>query len=133
MKIPRDVSAADLIQVLRPLGYVVTRQTGSHIRITTERDGRHHETIPNHTPLKVGTVHSLLKSIAAHHHHALAELVDDLVCRDRAEPHNPNRIFVAAPAPRPKHPSSGGRFHALAKNAVRLAGFTMPAREERSA
>jgi predicted RNA binding protein YcfA (HicA-like mRNA interferase family) len=63
VKTPRDVSAADLIRALRPLGYRVTRQVGSHIRVTTDRDGQHHETIPNHAPLKVGTVQSLLRSL----------------------------------------------------------------------
>ena len=78
MKLPRDVSAADLIRALRPLGYTVTRQVGSHIRITTERDGQHHETIPNHAPVKVGTVHSMLKSVAEHHRLTLAELLQQL-------------------------------------------------------
>ena len=32
MKLPRDLSAEDLIQKLANLGYRVTRQTGSHIR-----------------------------------------------------------------------------------------------------
>jgi len=75
VKTPRDVSAADLIRALRPLGYTVTRQVGSHIRVTTDRDGQHHETIPNHAPLKVGTVQSLLRSLAAHHHVTVAELL----------------------------------------------------------
>lgn len=78
MKVPRDTAAADLIRALRALGYTVTRQTGSHIRITTTRDGQHHETIPNHAPLKTGTVHSLLRSVAAHHHRTLAELLAGL-------------------------------------------------------
>ena len=55
MRIPRDTSASELIKALRCLGYAVTRQTGSHIRVTTEQNGQHHETIPNHAPLKVGT------------------------------------------------------------------------------
>ena len=67
MRIPSDMSAPDLIKALRSLGYTVTRQTGSHIRITTTQDGQHHETIPNHTPIKVGTLNGILKSIAGHH------------------------------------------------------------------
>jgi predicted RNA binding protein YcfA (HicA-like mRNA interferase family) len=78
MKIPRDISAADLIQALRPLGYAVTRQVGSHIRVTTERDGQHHETIPNHAPVKVGTIHSLLRGVAEHHHLTVPELLRQL-------------------------------------------------------
>jgi len=78
MKLPRDISASQLIRALRPLGYAVTRQTGSHIRVTTDHDGQHHETIPNHSPLKVGTVLAILKSVAAHHQRELSELLQDL-------------------------------------------------------
>jgi len=35
MKLPRDVSGDDLAKALRVLGYEVTRQTGSHYRVTT--------------------------------------------------------------------------------------------------
>ncbi|MDJ0658694.1 MAG: type II toxin-antitoxin system HicA family toxin [Crocosphaera sp.] len=35
MKLPRDLSSDDLIKALSKLGYGVTRQTGSHIRLTT--------------------------------------------------------------------------------------------------
>jgi predicted RNA binding protein YcfA (HicA-like mRNA interferase family) len=55
MKLPRDVSGADLGKCLGRLGYAVTRQTGSHLRLTTSEHGQHHVTIPNHDPLKVGT------------------------------------------------------------------------------
>jgi predicted RNA binding protein YcfA (HicA-like mRNA interferase family) len=42
MKIPRDLSGADLAKSLRQLGYTVTRQHGSHLRITTQVGGEHH-------------------------------------------------------------------------------------------
>lgn len=48
MKIPRDINAINLIKALKILGYEVTRQTGSHIRLTTTQEGEHHITIPNH-------------------------------------------------------------------------------------
>ena len=35
MKLPRDVSGVDLAKRLGRLGYEVTRQTGSHLRLTT--------------------------------------------------------------------------------------------------
>ena len=41
------MSGADLVKALRSFDYQVTRQKGSHIRISTVRDGEHHETIPN--------------------------------------------------------------------------------------
>lgn len=67
MKLPRDLDGRDLIKALRDLGYVPTRQKGSHIRITTQEGGEHHEVIPNHSPLAVGTLRSILRSIAGHH------------------------------------------------------------------
>ena len=35
MKMPRDLTGAELVKALKPLGYVVTRKKGSHMRITT--------------------------------------------------------------------------------------------------
>ena len=46
MKTPRDLSGAELAKALRKLGYVITRQAGSHLRITTQEGGEHHEVIP---------------------------------------------------------------------------------------
>ena len=66
MKLPRDVSGADLAKRLGRLGYEVTRQTGSHLRLTTTEGGQHHVTIPNHDPLKVGTLAGILNGVAAH-------------------------------------------------------------------
>ena len=66
MKIPRDVSASDLIKVLKKFNYLPTRQTGSHIRLTTQQNGEHHITIPNHSPLKIGTLSSILNDVAQH-------------------------------------------------------------------
>lgn len=67
MKLPRDLSGGDLIRLLAKLGYTVTRQTGSHLRLTTQRGGEHHVTIPNHDPLRIGTLASILAAIAAHY------------------------------------------------------------------
>lgn len=78
MKLPRDISATELVKSLRSFGYVVTRQKGSHIRITTERDGQHHEVIPNHDPVKLGTLHGILKSIAEHHGLTIEQLLSEL-------------------------------------------------------
>lgn len=46
MKLPRDLSSDELVKALARLGYEVNRQAGSHIRLTTQRDGEHHVTIP---------------------------------------------------------------------------------------
>ena len=75
MKLPRDVDGLELAKALQRLGYEVTRQTGSHIRITTQRDGENHEVIPAHHPIKIGTLSSILKHIAARHGMSVEELV----------------------------------------------------------
>ena len=75
MKTPRDLSGAELAKALRKLGYVITRQTGSHLRLTTQEGGEHHEVIPNHSPIKIGTLKSILRNVAAHHHMAVSELL----------------------------------------------------------
>ena len=78
MRLPRDLDAAGLLKALRPLGYTVTRQTGSHLRITTQQGGEHHEVIPNHRPIKIGTLQALLKSVAAHQRMSVADLLQRL-------------------------------------------------------
>ena len=66
MKLPRDLSGTDLAKALAKAGYRITRQTGSHIRLTADSPTQHHVTIPAHDPLKVGTLSSILGDIAAH-------------------------------------------------------------------
>ena len=66
MKLPRDLSGRELAKAAGILGYEITRQTGSHIRLTTTRNGEHHLTIPAHDVLKVGTLAAILGNIAAH-------------------------------------------------------------------
>ena len=67
MKLPRNVSGATLQASLRRLGYDAVRQRGSHVRITTQINGEHHEVIPLHTPIRAKTLSSILKSVARHH------------------------------------------------------------------
>lgn len=66
MKIPRDISGAELVKLLGKHGYYVSKQTGSHMRLTTEVNGEHHITIPNHSPIKIGTLNNILKDVADH-------------------------------------------------------------------
>lgn len=75
MKLPRDVSGSELVKALRKLGYGSARRKGSHIRVTTQRGGEHHEVIPEHSPIKVGTLSSILKSVATHHQMTTEELL----------------------------------------------------------
>lgn len=66
MKLPRDLSGKDVAQALKIFGYQVTRQTGSHMRLTTQERGEHHITIPAHDPLRVGTLAAILTTVAEH-------------------------------------------------------------------
>jgi predicted RNA binding protein YcfA (HicA-like mRNA interferase family) len=75
VKLPRDVDGLRLAKALRVLGYEIARQTGSHIRVTTQQDGEYHEVIPGHSPIKVGTLSAILKRIAAHHRMSVEELL----------------------------------------------------------
>ncbi len=66
MRLPRDVSSVDLTKALRILGYETTRQPGSQVRLTTSENGTHHVTIPNHSPIRIGTLAAILDDIANH-------------------------------------------------------------------
>jgi predicted RNA binding protein YcfA (HicA-like mRNA interferase family) len=65
-RLPRDISGERLIRVLATLGYTVTRQTGSHVRLTTVEGGEHHVTVPRHAELRVGTLGDVLNDVAWH-------------------------------------------------------------------
>ncbi len=78
MKVPRDLSGQDLIKLLKPFGYLPTRQSGSHIRLSTEVNGQHHITIPNHDPLKVGTLSAIIGDIASHFNKTKDEFLNEM-------------------------------------------------------
>lgn len=75
MKVPRDLSGKDLAQAMRSLEYRVTRQEGSHIRLTTTLDGEHHITVPAHDPLKIGTLSGIFTDLQSHHRLSRQELL----------------------------------------------------------
>lgn len=66
MRLPRDVSGRGLARLLSVFGYEVTRQTGSHMRLTTHEAGQHHLTIPAHDTLHVGTLAGIVAEVARH-------------------------------------------------------------------
>lgn len=78
MKIPRDLSGKALAALLKTCDYAVTRQTGSHLRLTTHKNGEHHITIPNHSSLRIGTLAGILNDIASHFKISRQELYDKL-------------------------------------------------------
>jgi predicted RNA binding protein YcfA (HicA-like mRNA interferase family) len=78
MKLPRDISGPERTRALKKLGYEITRQTGSHLRVTTNERGQHHVTIPNHDPIRVGTLSGILGDVASHFEISRDDLVQRL-------------------------------------------------------
>jgi predicted RNA binding protein YcfA (HicA-like mRNA interferase family) len=78
VKTPRDCTGPKLVRALRKFGYTILRQTGSHIRLATQQGGEHHITVPNHDPIKVGTLHGILKDVAAHQKLNVDQLLHEL-------------------------------------------------------
>ena len=58
MKLPRDVSGADVIRALEQLGFTVLRQSGSHVRLGK---GVERLTAPLHAAVAAGTLKSVLR------------------------------------------------------------------------
>jgi predicted RNA binding protein YcfA (HicA-like mRNA interferase family) len=55
----------ELAGLLGRHGYQISRQTGSHMRLTRIADGEEqHITIPRHQALRVGTLNSILGTVA---------------------------------------------------------------------
>jgi len=78
MKLPRDIGGVELARLLARYGYKITRQTGSHMRLTSMLKGEHHITIPRHKPLKVGTLNGILSDIALYLEKDKQILIDEL-------------------------------------------------------
>ncbi len=75
-RLPRDLGADGLVKALGRLGYEASRQTGSHIRLVTLEHGEHRVTVPQHNPLRVGTLGSILAEVAEHFEMSRDELMD---------------------------------------------------------
>ncbi len=79
MKLPRDMGGEELDALLGRYVYKITRQTGSHMRLTSISKGfEHHITIPRHKSLSVGTLSSIVNEIAAYLEIERQKLVEEL-------------------------------------------------------
>ena len=66
MKLPRDLSGRELIKTLcRNWDYVVSHQKGSHVILETTKPQSGHITIPNHNPVRIGTLNGILREVAS--------------------------------------------------------------------
>ena len=67
MKIPRDVSGAHLASTpCRRWQYAKVHQAGSHIILETSEPTHQRIAIPDHHPLRLGTLSSILRTVAQH-------------------------------------------------------------------
>lgn len=79
MKLPRNVDGDELAHLLKRYGYRIDHQTGSHQRLSAEIQGKTHDlTIPRHKPLRIGTLHGILKDVAEHQDITIADVVMEL-------------------------------------------------------
>ena len=79
MKLPRDIGGKEYATRLRHYGYQITRQTGSHLRLTSTAQGsKHHVTIPAHRKLKVSTLSDILTDVASYLKMDRAKLAQEL-------------------------------------------------------
>jgi predicted RNA binding protein YcfA (HicA-like mRNA interferase family) len=78
-KIPRDISGRKLAKLLKKYGYEINRETGSHIRLVSKfRDEEHKITVPDHHPIKIGTLNNILNGLADYLKVDKKELIKEL-------------------------------------------------------
>ncbi len=69
MKLPRDINGRDLVKALcRHWGYRPVHQVGSHIILQTDAPAPHRLSVPDHAPLRLGTLHGILRAVAQAKH-----------------------------------------------------------------
>ena len=67
MKIPRNLSGRELARILcKNWGYVQLKQEGSHIILQTEIPSRQRIPVPDHAPIRVGTLNNILRLVSRH-------------------------------------------------------------------
>ena len=89
--LPKDCDYKRLIALLKRYEYEIVRQRGSHIRLHSDRYshsipwslassllGHASGTVPAHTPLKIGTLNSIITDVAARVGEKKKNLVEQL-------------------------------------------------------
>jgi len=71
VKLPRDVSGVQAARALKRVGYVEMRQTGSHLILRRENRT---VVVPQHKPLKPGTLKGVIEQAGLTVEQFLAEL-----------------------------------------------------------
>jgi predicted RNA binding protein YcfA (HicA-like mRNA interferase family) len=66
VKLPRELRGRDLARVLcARWPYRQVNQVGSHIILQTETPQHHRLAVPDHKPLRIGTLNAILRQVAA--------------------------------------------------------------------
>jgi predicted RNA binding protein YcfA (HicA-like mRNA interferase family) len=66
VKLPRDLKGRDLACVLcGRWGYTQVNQVGSHIILQTGTPRHQRLSVPDHKPLRIGTLNAILREVAA--------------------------------------------------------------------
>lgn len=60
-KLPADLSGQDLRKALQRVGFVLTRQRGSHMVLRRD-EPRARVVVPDHKTIRPGTLHQILKA-----------------------------------------------------------------------
>jgi predicted RNA binding protein YcfA (HicA-like mRNA interferase family) len=65
LKLPRDLEGRRLVAALvRHWGYRKVNQVGSHIILQSDGPIPHRLSVPDHNPLRVGTLNAILRSVS---------------------------------------------------------------------
>jgi predicted RNA binding protein YcfA (HicA-like mRNA interferase family) len=67
MKLPRDLAGRTLVHALcKDWDYRVVHQAGSHIILQTGTPTHQRIPVPDHAPLRIGTLNAILRLVAEH-------------------------------------------------------------------
>ena len=67
MKIPRDLSGREIVKTLcKHWDYRQIHQEGSHIILQTDTPSHQRIPVPDHNPVRIGTLNSILRLVAMH-------------------------------------------------------------------
>lgn len=79
MKMPRDVDGANLVELLcRDFGYRKIHQVGSHVVLQCDAPAHHRIAVPDHRPLRLGTLNAILRAVERAIGASRADLIDRL-------------------------------------------------------
>jgi predicted RNA binding protein YcfA (HicA-like mRNA interferase family) len=79
MKLRRDISGRELVKMLcRNWGYRQVNQVGSHIILQTDAPQHHRLSVPDHNPVRLGTLNSIVRAVAQAKHVAREDILEAL-------------------------------------------------------